>query len=261
MKDRLNELLQEHDVLYGMICRDATLTDIELLAQAGFHVIWLDLEHSPQSTAEALRLSRSICHLGMVPLVRILELTRTHVQCLLDGGVHIVNLPDIRSPEQATQFVQLGKYPPIGQRGVSSTSVANDYTLGPDPEQTLRETNQATHLMTMFESDEAYEQLDAILEVEGIDIITIGPADWSIGLGIFGEQAKKQMTPRIKRVFVAAREAGKITAMTVSTADQADYYHQLGVRVFFVGPDIAIKRRVFRDTIDPIKSVHKRRPS
>ena len=83
--DRLGELLGKNDLLYGVICRDVTLTDIELMAQEGYHIVWIDLEHSPQSSEEAIQLSRTIDHLGMVPLVRIRELSRTNVQPLLDG--------------------------------------------------------------------------------------------------------------------------------------------------------------------------------
>ena len=43
LSSRLGELLAEHEALYGVICRDATLTDIELMAQAGYHVVWLDV--------------------------------------------------------------------------------------------------------------------------------------------------------------------------------------------------------------------------
>ena len=110
--DRLGELLQEHEHLYGVLCRDATLTDIELMAQAGYHLVWLDLEHCPQSIPELIRLTRSIEHLGMVPLVRIPELLRTNVQPLVDGGVRIVTLPDVRTVEQAARLVQMGKFPP-----------------------------------------------------------------------------------------------------------------------------------------------------
>ena len=77
MQDRLGELLSENDVLYGLTCRDATVTDIELMAQVGYHIVWIDLEHGPQSAAEAIALGRTAAHLGMVPLVRILELSRT----------------------------------------------------------------------------------------------------------------------------------------------------------------------------------------
>ena len=111
------------------------------------HLIAIDMEHGPQSTAEVLRLGRTITHLGMVPLVHMPELSRTQVQRLLDGGIQVLALPDVRSAGEAARFVELGKYPPQGQRGVSSSSAGTDFTMGPDPRQRLREANEATHLM------------------------------------------------------------------------------------------------------------------
>ena len=249
MKDRFGELLNENDVMYGLICRDATLTDVELMAQEGYHIVWLDLEHGPQSTEEAIRLSRTISHLGMVPLVRIVELSRTHVQRLLDGGVKVLTLPDIRSAEQAAELARLGKYPPLGERGVSSTSGGTDFSIGPDPQRTLREANESTHLMVMFESDEGLASLDAILDVESVDMVTIGPMDWSVSLGMFGAEAQAHLAPKIETVLASASRAGKMTAMGATTSpEQTKRYRELGVRIFFVGVDIALKRKALAET-------------
>ena len=253
MKDRLGELLESTDVLYTIVCRDATLTDVELLAQAGYHIVWLDLEHSAMSTTEALRLGRVITHLGMVPLARILELSRTHVQRLLDGGFQVVALPDIRSVEQARELVRLGKYPPIGERGASSNTAGIGFTLGSDPAHTLREANRATHLMTMFESDEGFEQLDAIVEVDGIDLFTVGPSDWSVGLGLYGQAAQSYLAPKIERIVRAVHQAGKTMVMAPSSPEQARHYYDLGARIFSLGADVTLKRRALFDTIEPFK--------
>ena len=253
MKDRLGELLESSDVLYTIVCRDATPTDIELLAQAGYHVVWLDLEHSMMSTTEALRLGRLVTHLGMVPLARILELSRTHVQRLLDGGIQVVTLPDIRSAEQARALVRLGKYPPMGERGASSNSAGTGFTLGSDPAETLRGANRSTHLMALFESDEGFEQLDAIVGVDGIDLFGVGPNDWSIGLGLFGEAATSYLAPKIERIVRTVARAGKTMVMTPSSPDEARRYHDLGARVFQLGPDVTLKRRALFDAIGPFR--------
>lgn len=243
LNNRLGELLEKHDTLFGVICRDATLTDVELMAQAGFHIVWFDMEHGPQSMAETLRLGRTATHLGMVPLVRMPELSRTQVQRLLDGGIQVLALPDVRTAEEAARFVQMGKYPPVGRRGVSSSSAGTAYTMGADPKQTLREVNDATHLMLMIESDEAYEALDEILAVDGIDMVTVGPMDWSVSLGLFGDEARTRQTPKFERVFTAAVASGKIASAGAFSFDQAAHFYSLGVRVFFVGVDIVIKRQ------------------
>ena len=253
LSNRLGELLAEHETLFGVICRDATLTDIELMAQAGYHVVWLDMEHGPQSTAEVLRLGRTITHLGMVPLVRMPELSRTQVQRLLDGGIQVLALPDVRNAGEAARFVELGKYPPLGQRGVSSSSAGTDFTMGPDPRQRLREADEATHLMVMIESDEAFDALDGILAVEGIDMVTVGPMDWAVGLGLFGDEARARQAPKIERVLRTAAEAGKITTAGAFSTGEAEYYRGLGVRIFFVGVDLVLKQQALTRTLSRVQ--------
>ena len=248
MQDRLKELLDKHDHLFGVICRDTTMVELELMALAGYHVVWLDLEHGPQSNAEAVRLARTITHLGMVPLVRIPELSRTHVQVLLDGGIQILTLPDVRTAQQAAAFVQLGKYPPVGRRGVSSSSANFDYHLR-DPVQDFRASNEATRLMVMIESDQGYEELDAMLNVDGVDMVTIGAADWAADSGLDSATAKTQLAPKIEGVLVAAAQAGKITAMGVFDPNEVSHYRELGVRVIFVGVDVNLKRQTLVDTL------------
>ena len=255
MLNRLGQLLNENRRLYGVICRDATAIDVELLALAGFHIVWFDLEHCPQPTEEIVHLARLATHLGLVPLVRIPELIRTHVQLHLDGGVQIIALPDIQHVDEAHDLVRLGKYPPIGQRGISTTIPAIDFALGPDPKQQLEQVNDATHLMVIFESDRGYEALDAILGVDGVDLIAVGPNDWSVSLNLYGDAAQAYLAPKIERIIRNSVRAGKIVAMGVAGPDAARRYVELGARVLFVGVDVAIKRRALMQALSAIKNI------
>ena len=249
MEDRLTQLLDNHDRLYGVICRDVTPVDIELLAQLGYHLVWIDLEHSTKPLSEVIRLGRSIVHLGMVPMVRIPELSRAYVQLLLDGGIQILILPDVRSANEARQFVELAKYPPIGRRGVSSTTAAAGYTLGAEPQKTFTEANDATHLMVLIESDEGYAALDDILEIEAVDMIMVGQQDWGASSGIFGKLAEEQLSPKIDRLTTAAPKAGKIVAVTASSPEDARRCESMGARIFILGVDITIKRTALDERI------------
>lgn len=249
MADRLRALLDEQDCLYGLVCRDATAIDVELYAQLGYHFVWLDLEHCPQSLAEAVNQGRSIAHLGMVPLVRIPELSRTNVQLLLDGGIEVLTLSDVRTADEVRRFVQLGKYPPLGRRGVSSTTAGTGYSMGADPQESLAKLNEETHLMALIESDEGYAALDEILAIEGLDIISVGLQDWGASLGLFGEQAKKRLRPKVEHLMKAAEAAGKIVTASVVNSEEARYYRELGARVFILGVDITIKRNALAERI------------
>ena len=195
-------------------------------------------------------LAETVTHLGMVPLVRILELSRTNVQPLVDGGVQIVALPDVRSAAEAAELIRLTKYPPLGERGGSTTNAGIGFHFGPDRQETLRQANVATHPMVIFESEEGYGVLDDILNIEGIDVVTTGPMDWATSFGLSGEEAKANLDPKIERVITETIKAGKIAAMGVGNPDQVQHFHGLGVRVFFVGVDVAMKRRALVDSFE-----------
>jgi 4-hydroxy-2-oxoheptanedioate aldolase len=251
MSDRLPQLLDENPVLYGIIARDATPIDIELFAQAGYHAIWLDAEHAPLNPAELAQTCRSVLHLGMVPFVRIVELNRTNVQILLDAGAGNLILPDVRTAAQAAELVRLGKFPPVGARGVSSTSAAFDYAIGNDVEQTLEQANRSTHLMVQVESDEGLANLEAICALEEIDMVTVGPADWPIGLGLHGPGKEPAMAKKIDAVLAQAQSAGMITA----DPKQAGDYIRRGVRILFAGVDIGLKRGVYAAAISSLRMI------
>jgi 4-hydroxy-2-oxoheptanedioate aldolase len=176
------------------------------------------------------------------------------VQAALDGGFQIVTLPDIRSASEAARFVELGKYPPVGRRGVSSTSAGSGFRIAADPRVTLREANAATHLMVMFESDEAYEARQEIIAVDGIDMAIVGASDWSIGLGLGPDEAASRLAPKIDRIVEAVSGAGKTACAQVTNAQEVRRYADLGVRVFFVGVDISMKRGMLVDRLEPIRA-------
>ncbi len=253
MNDRLTELLAANRTLYGLICRDATSADMELMAQAGYHVVFLDLEHGAPPEQELMRLGRTAAQLGMVPMVRIPELTRTHVQRLLDAGTQIINLPDVRSADEAAELVRLGKYPPLGERGVSTTAAGMDRAASGGLLEAMRAVNAATHLMVMIESDQGFEELDAILQVNGVDIVTVGVLDWSTSLGLEAADARAQLTPKIERVLRATVESGKIASMSATDMAQARQFAGMGVRLMFVGVDLALKRRALADALASLR--------
>ena len=158
-------------------------------------------------------------------------------------------LPDVRSVEEVRRFVELAKYPPVGRRGASTTTAYAGYTLGADPQKTFSEANDEIHLMVLIESDEGYAALDAILEIEEVDMIMVGPQDWGASLGVFGTMAERQLRPKIEHLISAASTAGKIVASGVSSVEDARRFQNLGVRIFMLGVDISIKRAALAERI------------
>lgn len=97
-----------------------------------------------------------------------------------------------------------------------------------------------TVVMAMIEKAGAVEELDEILQVEGLDMIQWGPADYSVSIGKVGQRGDPQVKETETRVIKAALKAGVQPRAEISSADQAKYYLDLGVKHFCVGTDISI---------------------
>ena len=253
MNDRLNELLKKNGNIFGILCRDPRMTDLELLAKAGYHILWLDSEHAPYNPEEIVKMCRTITHLGMIPMVRIVEMIRTHVQILLDGGAQALLLPNIRDADQARTMVRLSKFPPLGARGLASSAPALGYVLGSDWKSAIEEANTATHIMVQVESDQGLNNLESICRVEGIDIVTTGPADWAVEEGILGPDRPGIMAEKEDQVLRIAKQTGKITAVTVTDSGKAKHYLDLGAQLFFTGLDVHMKRIAYTSALTSLQ--------
>ena len=244
MADRLNELLRTNDVRYGVLCRDATATDIELMSAAGFDAVWFDLEHGGQSLGDVLALARLARQLGLVSFVRVPEIAKTNLQPLLDGGIEGIIAPDVEDAGQAAELVRLARFPPIGRRGASSATAWVDYAKADEAAKRIASGDDGVHLMVQFESEEAFRSLDAILAVPGIDMVTVGPLDWRVrapDVASVGEH--------IETVLRRATTSGKIAVVAVEDPGVAERFRAAGARLVFVGSDVGLRRQMYVDVL------------
>ena len=85
-------------------------------------------------------------------------------------------------------------------------------------------------------------------------MVTVGPMDWAVGLGLFGAKAEAILAPKIECVLTAAASSGKITAMgAATTTEQVRYYRDMGVRIFFLGVDVALRRKALSEAQVPYR--------
>jgi 4-hydroxy-2-oxoheptanedioate aldolase len=92
----------------------------------------------------------------------------------------------------------------------------------------------------MVEKKTAVEQLDEILEIDGVDMIQWGGSDYSMSVGMAGQRAHPDIKKVEKMVFEKALKAGKHPRAEIGSPDQAREYLDMGVRHFSIGTDISI---------------------
>ncbi len=184
----------------------------EVLANAGFNWIAADMEHTDIDNAGFAGLARAMHGRGVAPLARVRENDTLAIRQVLDLGAQGVIVPLIHTAEDAERAVSAAKYPPRGVRGFCFSRMNN---WGTDFAAYAATANDDLAVVVMIESRQGVENIDAILAVEGVDGVFIGPYDLSGSYGVPGQTAHPQVKAGCRRVLDACRAAGKSAGMHV----------------------------------------------
>jgi 2-dehydro-3-deoxyglucarate aldolase len=155
----------------------------EILGQAGYDWVAVDMEHGSIGHNQLPDLFRALELGNTMPLVRLSECQPKDCKQALDAGAGGVIVPMVETAEQLELVRDACRWPPAGKRGVGF-SRANLFGKHFDA---YSEESQAPFLVAMVEHVRAVENLEAILAVEGLDAILIGPYDLSASMGITGQ--------------------------------------------------------------------------
>jgi len=152
----------------------------EILGQAGYDWVAVDLEHGSIGIQQLPDLFRSLELGDTLPLVRLAEGSVKDCKQALDAGAGGVIVPMIENAEQLEGIRNSCNWPPSGKRGVGF-SRAN--LFGKNFKDYSKEA-QSPILVAMIEGLNAVDNLKEILQVKGLDAILIGPYDLSASIGL-----------------------------------------------------------------------------
>ena len=155
-----------------------TVESMELIALAGFDFVVIDLEHSAMNLETAFRHIGTALFAGVSPIVRVPGLDGGIVQRILDAGAEGIMLPHVDTVEQAKAAVAAVRFPPLGTRGVGSTSRAGAWGAMSRADY-IRYGQEEVVLIAQIESGLAARNAGAIAAVQGVDCLLIGAADLS----------------------------------------------------------------------------------
>ena len=233
-----------------MIRTPAVLT---LLKAAGLDFARVDMEHSPfsmETVADMAALARA---LEFPLVVRPPEGNREWITRLLDAGVWNLHIPQVDTPEQAAEIAACAHYAPQGARGMYGFGPHTEYRTLP-PGEHMAAANARVHVTAMLETRRAFDQLDQIAAVPGIDALTIGPTDLAQDLGVLGAPNQRQVLDLHRRYVVdAARKHGKAVAMVTDSAEGVRQMVALGATIINYSSDAAVLRAGYAGALDAMR--------
>jgi 2-keto-3-deoxy-L-rhamnonate aldolase RhmA len=186
---------------------------IELVALAGFDFAVIDQEHSPIGIQTASQLIAVALRAGVAPIVRVPSLESGLVGRVLDAGAEGVMIPHVDTVEQARAAVRAVRFPPLGERGVGSTSRAGDW--GAMARSEYLGFGDQVALIAQLESAEAARNTAAIAAVDGVDVLLVGAADLSVSEGLSEDD------PAIRELIALAVRQGLEAGLPVGNAGGA----------------------------------------
>jgi 2-dehydro-3-deoxyglucarate aldolase len=154
---------------------------IEILSNANFDWMAIDMEHTSIDYGEAQKLILAIQSKGIKAYVRVGENNPRIIKRVLDAGADGIIVPAVNTKEDAIKAVKAVYYPPFGERGVG-LSRAQNYGFGFDT-YLDRINRKEIRLIVQIEHYLAIENLDQILSQEGINGVFLGPYDLSASIG------------------------------------------------------------------------------
>ena len=159
-------------------CSIPSAVTAEVMARAGYDTVTIDLQHGLVDYQAALTMLQAVDGFGIPTLCRVSWNEPGAIMKALDAGFTGIICPMVNTREQAEQFAATCRYAPVGNRSFGPTRAMQVH--GADYARTA---NGFVMAFAMIETVEAMENLDAILGVDGIDGVYIGPADLGLSLG------------------------------------------------------------------------------
>lgn len=194
---RLRERLRVGEPLAGTVLSVADPALAELVA-GPFDFVWIDLEHSALTTAEAQHLAIAASSADCAALARLPRGDSERLAALLDAGVDGIVAPRVENAAEAAAFVARTRHPPAGSRGFAHRRWSRWGTLA-EPAEPIR--------MVQVESRAAVAAAAEIAGVDGVDALVVGTADLSLDLAVEPTLDGAELRAAIEHVQHAAHDA------------------------------------------------------
>jgi 4-hydroxy-2-oxoheptanedioate aldolase len=194
----------------------------EVLARSGADFVVVDLQHGAVAEAELPGLTAAITAAGSVPLVRTRSPLFPDIGRPLDLGARGVVVPSVRDAEHAREVVAATRYAPGGGRSIGRLSGGADRPV----------------VVVMVETATALDDLDAVLAVEGLDGVYVGPSDLSLCLELTGAERREELRGVLSSIIARAGAAGVPVGVHAYSGEEAAAYAAEGATIVTTAVDV-----------------------
>lgn len=231
--NRMKKKLKAGELVFSASVRLPEPGLVEVMGYAGIDYVLIDAEHGSIGWTEMERMILAAYAADTTPVVRVHENNEAMIMRALDVGAMGILVPHCRNAAEAQQIVNGALYPPQGKRGVGPSRgikfgavSASDYYAG---------INDEIVVCVMIEDAEAVDNIDGIVEIEGIDVLNVGTSDLAASLGVPGQPLHAKVAEASETVLAAATRNGIAVGYPTRSIDDGLQAIKRGFRVISCG--------------------------
>jgi len=251
----LREKFRKHELVVGghVFFTDAEIT--EQLGDHGYEFVWIDAEHSAFDLNCILGHIIAAAAAGTASFVRVAWNDPVRIKPVLEMGPDGLILPMVCTREEAEDAVRSCSYPPKGVRGFGPRR-ANRYNEM-DTLDFLEQAERSFLRILQIEHQRAVENLEEILQVEGIDLLIVGPNDLSASYGLLGHTRDPRMMPVYDEIAAKCKAAGKPFGVSLGPADRDSIrdWVRRGASAVGCADDVSFISMGCKDTLEFVRSL------
>lgn len=230
---KIRKLFDEKRLIVGTHIRSQDPFISEMLAQMGFDILWIENEHANLDKYQTMLHVMAAQSAGKAAIVRVPWNDPVLVKPILEIGVDGIIFPMISTAQEARAAVASCTYPPKGVRGFGPLR-ANNYGLM-DMKHYLETADQSIFKIIQIEHYAGADNIEEILDVEGIDGVVVGQFDLSATLGILGQIYDPKNIACIQKVFDACNRRNIPCGMSSHPSmEKIRFWKDMGASFIFV---------------------------
>lgn len=231
--------LQKGEVLLGQMVLELFTPGIgPMLAACGLDFVIFDMEHGRCDISLMSEMIASCRGSSIVPMARVPDLNFAPLSRVLDLGARGVMVPRVETKQQAEDVVSQLKYAPAGKRGVA-LGIAHDLYRAGSPE-FFAQANDEIAVILLLETEKAFENLDDIVSVPGVDVAWMGHYDLTVSMGIPAQFDHPRLLAAMDALVAACRKHGVAPGFLPPSPESAVHWIDKGFRAISLGSDIGV---------------------
>lgn len=223
----------------------------EVMSGAGWDSLTVDMQHGVQDYQSMVACFQGMQKHPVTPLVRVPWNEPGIIGKVLDGGAMGVICPMINTRADAEALVAACRYPPEGKRS-NGPIRAGIYGEAGSYQTTA---NTEVLCMPMIETQQAIDNIGAILDVPGINGIYIGPSDLGFSLGLVPklDREEPQIFKIYERLIAETSKRGLAAGVHNATSAYAVRMIDMGFRFVTIQNDSGILLRAARAAVAEVR--------